>query len=346
MKRRVQFRILPSHAGRPLVEFLTQRFPYHDHTGWAARIAQRRVCVNGQAATDEHRLEMGDLVEYLADDIPEPRVNLNVTVVFEDADLLVINKPPNLPSHPSGRYFNHTLWAVLKTCWGLEQPTLINRLDRETSGLTLVAKNEQAAKQLRAEFSSRRVAKKYLALVEGVFPPRLEARGLLLPDAASPVKKKLRFVCAETPPPGQASQWAETVFQSLETVCGAFSKAGKSRPVSLIEVLPTTGRRHQIRATLQTLGFPIVGDKLYGHDPAFFVRFCKDQLTDDDRARLWLDRQALHAASLRIQHPCTRQMLELEVPLPADVAILLATLRGKQDLTHKRTQSFRCQAGE
>lgn len=329
MKRRIQFHIPQAHAGLPLVEFLAQRFPYHDRTGWVDRIAQRRVCVNGHAAIAEHRLDLGDLVEYLADDIPEPRVNLNVTTVFEDADLLVINKPPNLPSHPGGRYFNHTLWAVLKTRFGLAHPILINRLDRETSGLTLVAKNEQVAKQLRAEFSSRRVEKRYLALVEGVFPPRLEARGRLVPDADSPVKKKMKFVVAEAAPPEQASQWAETVFQGLENLEGDASKAGKSGPVSLIEALPRTGRLHQIRATLQTLGFPVVGDKLYGHDPAFFVRFCKDQLTDDDRARLRLDRQALHASNLRLPHPRTQRMLEVEAPLPADMAALLAAMRGQ-----------------
>jgi 23S rRNA pseudouridine955/2504/2580 synthase/23S rRNA pseudouridine1911/1915/1917 synthase len=327
MKRRIQFHIPQAHAGRPLLEFLAQRFPYHDHTGWAERIAQRRVCVNGHAAADEQRLAQDDLVEYLTDDIPEPRVNLNVTVVFEDADLLVINKPPNLPSHPGGRYFNHTLWAVLKTRFGLEQPTLINRLDRETSGLTVVAKTVEAAKRLHVEFRSRRVEKRYLALVEGVFPPRLEARGLLVPDADSPVKKKLKFVATETAPLEQASQWAETVFQGLETVGGDSSKAWKSGPISLIEVRPHTGRLHQIRATLQSVGFPVVGDKLYGHDPAIFVRFCQDQLTDDDRERLRLDRQALHAANLCIQHPRTHRNLELEAPLPTDMAALFADLK-------------------
>ncbi|TAN37487.1 MAG: RluA family pseudouridine synthase [Verrucomicrobia bacterium] len=327
MKRRIQFHIPQAYAGLSLLEFLAQRFPYHDQTGWAERIAQHRLQVNHRPVEAACALARGDLVEYIASDIPEPRVNLDVTVIFEDADLFAINKPPNLPSHPGGRYFQHTLWARLKTHFGLAQPMLINRLDRETSGLTLVAKNEQAAKELRTEFSSRRVEKKYLALVEGVFPPRLAARGLLLPDPDSPVKKKVKFVSAEVAPPEHASRWAETVFQGLETVSGDVSKAWKSGPVSLIEALPTTGRLHQIRATLQTLGFPVVGDKLYGHDPAIFVRFCKDELTDEDRARLRMDRQALHAASLRIQHPRTRRMLELEAPLPADMAALLAAMR-------------------
>jgi 23S rRNA pseudouridine955/2504/2580 synthase/23S rRNA pseudouridine1911/1915/1917 synthase len=328
MKRRIQLRIPTLFAGVTLLEFLIRRFPYHDAAGWQERLAQRRVQVGDHPADGAQVLALGDLVEYLADDLPEPRVNLDVTVLFEDADLLVINKPPNLPCHPSGRYFHHTLWAVLKTRFGMEQPLLVNRLDRETSGLTIVAKTAEAGKLLSAEFSARRVEKQYLVLVEGAFPPCVEARGLLLPDADSPVRKKLKFVAAEAAPPELASKWAETVFRNVETLSSAVTAPGlPADPVSLVEATPVTGRLHQLRATLQSLGFPVVGDKLYGHDPALFIRFCQDQLSDGDRAVLRLDRQALHASQLRIRHPRTQQMLDLEAPLPADMAALLAELR-------------------
>jgi 23S rRNA pseudouridine955/2504/2580 synthase/23S rRNA pseudouridine1911/1915/1917 synthase len=351
VQRRIQFQLPRAYAGATLLDFLVRRFPYHDAAGWGARLVQNRVHVNGQAADAARVLAPGDLVEYLASDLPEPRVNLDVTILFEDDDLLAVNKPPNLPSHPGGRYFQHTLWAVLKTRFGLEQPVLINRLDRETSGVTLIAKTDKAGKFLRAEFSTRRVEKKYLALVEGEFPERVETRGLLVPDPDSPVKKKMKFIAADAAPADAASQWCETVFQRLETVGAGFSRdwnvspstfpsLGKNGenfskpwksagPVSLLEARPLTGRLHQLRATLHALGFPVVGDKLYGHDPAFFTRFCQDQLTDDDRARLRLDRQALHAASLRLRHPRTRRTLELEAPLPADMAALLAALRSQ-----------------
>ena len=216
MKRRIQFRLPKDIPATTLLDFLVQRFPYHDATGWSERIAQQRVHLDGRPAEGTQRLEPGSLVEYLADDLPEPPVNLNVSVLFEDTELLAINKPPNLPCHPAGRYFHHTLWAVLKTRFGVEQPALINRLDRETSGVTLVAKNEEIGKLLRAEFSSRRVEKKYLALVEGVFPARLEARGLLVPETAAPVKKRVKFIATETRPTEKTSQWSETVFQALE----------------------------------------------------------------------------------------------------------------------------------
>ena len=328
MKRRIQSRIPRLFAGATVLDFLVRRFPYHDAAGWAERLAQGRVQVGGQPADGAQVLALNDVVEYLADDLPEPRVNFEVTVLFEDAELLVVNKPPNLPCHPSGRYFHHTLWAVLKTRFGMEQPLLVNRLDRETSGLTIVAKNAEAGKLLNAEFSARRVEKKYLVLVEGVFPAHVEARGLLVPDTDSPVRKKLKFVAAETAPAEMTKQWAETVFQNVETLRPSVDGPGqRGGPVSLVEATPTTGRLHQLRATLQSLGFPVVGDKLYGYDPELFIRFCQDQLTDADRARLRLDRQALHASKLRIQHPRTQQMLDLEAPLPPDMAGLLASLR-------------------
>ena len=331
MKRRIQIRVPPLFAGVTLVDFLVQRFPYHDAAGWSERLAQQRVHLDGRPAAGTQPLVPGALVAYLADDLPEPPVNLDVTVLYEDDDLLAVNKPPNLPCHPAGRYFHHTLWAVLKTRFGVEQPALINRLDRETSGLTLVAKNAAAATQLAAEFSSRRVEKKYLVLVEGAFPARLEARGLLVPDTDSPVRKKLKFVAAEDVPAEPTKQWAETVFQGLETLTPVFSKPWKSAgPISLVEATPLTGRLHQLRATLHALGFPIVGDKLYGHNPALFIRFCQDELSDDDRSLLRMDRQALHASKLRIQHPRTGHMLELEAPLPADMAALLGTLQTHQ----------------
>lgn len=328
MKRRIQFRLPKDFPEATLLDFLVRRFPYHDAAGWSERIAQQRVQIDGRPVVGTHMLRPGSLVEYLADDLPEPPVNRAVVALYEDDDLLAVNKPPNLPCHPAGRYFHHTLWAVLKERWGVAQPTLINRLDRETSGVTLVAKNETAAKLLRTEFSSRRVEKKYLALVEGAFPERIETRGLLVPETAAPVKKRVKFIATPSRPAEKTSQWSETVFQALETVTPVFPEHGKiSGPVSLIEAAPLTGRLHQLRATLQALGFPIVGDKLYGHDPALFIRFCQDQLTDEDRAQLRLDRQALHAASLRIQHPRTKHILELEAPLPTDMSALLAELR-------------------
>jgi 23S rRNA pseudouridine955/2504/2580 synthase/23S rRNA pseudouridine1911/1915/1917 synthase len=302
----------------PLGEFLAARFPYRTRAAWDAEIVAGRVRVNGCAVVPGRTLVFRDCIETLVPEGPEPPVCQTVGVILDDPDFLVIDKPANLPVQPGGRYFRHTLWAWLKDSFGLAAPILINRLDRETSGLMLVARHERAARALRAQFAARTVEKRYLALVEGRFPDAAEAAGCLVEDPASPVRKKRLFrLCEPASMADEAmragSAWAETRFRRL-------SEHG---PLSLVEARPLTGRLHQIRATLQALGFPVVGDKLYGFDPAAFLRFCADELTDDDRRRLRLSRQALHAAGLRFRHPRTRDWLDYAAPLPADLAELI-----------------------
>lgn len=315
MKRQIRHKMPPEQAGVMLLDFLATRFTYHSRQDWQQRIDEQRVLVNDVAAVADRILAAGDEVEFIAHDIPEPPVSFDVKIIFEDYDVMVVDKPANLPCHPAGRYFNHTLWAYLKTRHCLESPILINRIDRETSGLVLVAKHAKAEAKLRAQFAQRRVVKRYMVLVEGPFPERLQARGWLLPDPGSGVNKRRRFVagttgsdasCSENPPDGE---WAETDFRFLSTANG----------VSMVEATLHTGRLHQIRATLSSLGYSVVGDKLYGPDPMMFLRFCSDALTPEDHRRLRMTRQALHAVELEFQHPATGETMHFEAPLPADM---------------------------
>jgi RluA family pseudouridine synthase len=317
MKRRIKHTLPAGHKEVALLDFLAGRFTYHTREQWRERIEERRVMVNEAAAMADRILAAGDTVEFIAHDIVEPPVCFDVTVVYEDYDVMVINKPANLPCHPAGRYFNHTLWAYLKTHRCLEAPILVNRLDRETSGLVLVAKHAGVEARCRSQFAGRSVLKRYIVLVEGLFPDSLRARGWMMPDPESGVHKRRRFEPSErkpepdATPPGQ--EWAETDFRRLSYVNG----------VSEVEAILHTGRLHQIRATLHSLGYPVVGDKLYGPDPLMFVRFCTDALTAEDRHRLRMDRQALHAIELDFTHPSTGQLMHFEAPLPADMYAIL-----------------------
>lgn len=321
MKRRIKHTLPPGQKEVVLLDFLASRFTYHTRDQWRERIEEKRVMVNDRAAEAGRMLQAGDTVEFIAQDIAEPPVCFDVAVVFEDYDVMVINKPANLPCHPAGRYFNHTLWAYLKTRHCLEAPILINRLDRETSGLVVVAKHPGVEARCRAQFAQRRVVKRYIVIVEGLFPDTLEARGWMRPDPESGVHKRRRFELSglnpESRPPAPGAvpgaEWAETDFRRLSQVNG----------VSEVEAVLHTGRLHQIRATLHSLGFPVVGDKLYGPDPMMFVRFCTDALTVEDRRRLRMDRQALHALELEFQHPATDQLLQFEAPLPSDMMAVL-----------------------
>ncbi len=340
MKREMIFIVPDAAKGTVAVDFLAARFSYHDRAGWCERIGAGAVTVNERPCTPETVLRSGDRLAYEPDDRPEPPVDFTVGIISDDADLLLVNKSGNLPCHPGGRYFNHTLWAWLKTERGLDDFTFVNRIDRETSGLVVIAKNFAASENCRKQFSGRKVVKRYQALVEAAdFPAEIEASGWLVADTESAIRKKRKFIAVDTRQAGslryvsQASslpclpvsaapsadaEWAETKFRLIKQ-CGE---------IALIEAEPHTGRLHQIRATLLAMGTPIVGDKLYGVDETLFLRFCKDTLTDADRARLRMDRQALHASGLTFRHPKFGRLVTVDLELPDDIRQLADILGG------------------
>ena len=315
MTREMTFTIRDKDAGKTLNAFLAARFTYHTEEAWARLIADGRVRVNGRNAGPAAALKAGDELRYEASDIPEPWVDERFGTVLDDPLLLVVDKSGNLPCHPGGRYFNHTLWALLKARCGVPDPVLVNRIDRETSGLVVVGKTPEAARNMTKQFAAHSVVKRYTVFVEGEFPERLDAAGWLSADPASAIRKKRRFTPAEagSDKPDKAAEWAETGFERVRA-CGGFSA---------VTALPRTGKLHQIRATLLSLGYPVVGDKLYGVDETFFLKFCEDALTDADWGRLRLRRQALHAAYLRFRHPRCGTLIEAVAPLPEDMSALL-----------------------
>ncbi|MFW5802484.1 MAG: RluA family pseudouridine synthase [Verrucomicrobiota bacterium] len=296
MKRRATTRIGPDDAGATLPEFLQRRFTYHTRERWLELILERRVLLNGKPAALEQTLAAGDHLEYIADDIPEPPVSTNFSVVHEDSDMLVVDKPGNLPCHPAGRFFHNTLWRLLQQNGYAANLRFVHRLDRETSGLVVIAKSATAARTLGRQFERREVKKVYQVLVEGQFPHTLTAEGEMLPDTTSEVRKKRRLRLDDSPD-RTSPRYAFTEFRRLEF----------QGDLTLVEARPTTGRLHQIRASLHALGFPVAGDKLYGLDETLYLRFIRDALSDDDRATLRFPRQALHAAQLILAHPTTRK---------------------------------------
>ncbi len=318
MERKNSVLIQTQQAGQQLLDFVSQRFTYRNREEWQAELAADRFLLNNGGARAEYILAPGDRLVYLMPALVEPPVDSGYAVLHEDDDLLVINKPAPLPCHPGGRFFAHTLWALLKENHTLANPRLVNRLDRETSGIVLVAKNKATARQCQEQFAQHRVDKVYLVLVEGNFPDtpvEVEAAGWLGPDPNSAIRKKMRLYPAKKDAPPGAVE-CSTAFRRLSSA--------SNTSLSLLEARPHTGRCHQIRASLLHLGFPVVGDKLYGVDEQLFLRFQEDSLSAADHARLRLPRQALHSASLRLQHPASGQELHFSAPLPPAIAALMA----------------------
>lgn len=311
MRRKVALRIGARETGFSVLDLLAERFRYQSRSEWQRDIQAGRVRLNQAPVSAENRLSPGDVLSYHPPRNLEPKVHRDYEILYRDDAILVINKPGNLPCHPGGRYFSHTLWALLKEREGIENIHFVHRLDRETSGLVLVAADPESARICQTGFESGAVRKVYRALVEGDFPSApLTAEGCLLPDADSPVRKKRRFVstCGKTTIPDGA-QRCRTRFRLVK----------RHGPMSLVEARPDTGRLHQIRATLLGMGYPVVGDKLYGVDDALFLKFIEDGLTPEDRARLRIDRQALHASELSFRHPRTGAEMSFRASIPDDM---------------------------
>ena len=293
-----------SGNGLTLIDFLSGRFTYRSKEEWITRINSGEITLNNKIVPPETLLVLHDCVEYRPEDIEEPPADLDYRIVFEDGSLLVIDKPGNLCMHPAGPFFKHTLWHLLCSKYGTIH--FVNRLDRETSGLLLAVKEPKLAKQLAKSVSFKR----YLAVVHGEFPEELLADGFLV-DANSVVRKKRKFVSQmpDNPP-----------FESAKT---AFVRQKYVNGMSLVEATLFTGRMHQIRATLFSLGFPVAGDKLYGPDERFYLKQSSGELSADDLAKLLISRQALHSVELEFIHPQSKEKLVFNSPLPAELQSLL-----------------------
>lgn len=289
-----------SAANLCLADYLAGRFTYRTREEWVARIISGEITVNEQIVPPEKVLELHDRIEYRPQDIIEPEADLDHQVLFEDDHLMVIAKSGNLCMHPAGPFFKHTLWHLLCSKYGSIH--FVNRLDRETSGLLIAVKDPKLAKAVSHNIRE----KSYLVIVHGNFPETAVADGFLI-NANSVIRKKRRFVSQmpENPP-----------FESAKTT---FKRLAYANGMSLLEATLFTGRMHQIRATVHSLGYPVAGDKLYGVDENFYLKQRAGELTDQDMEKLLIPRQALHSAVLRFTHPVTGKELHFDLDLPEDM---------------------------
>lgn len=316
LRRIVRSRVPDRFAGMRLADYLAARFTYLTPERWRELVAAGAVRISGLKVRPSRRLDGGEFVEF--DPPPgrdEPPVRTDYEVLMETEDFLAVCKPPGLPVHPGGIFFRNTLVMLMRERYGIVYP--VNRLDRETSGITLLARSSAAARALANLFCLHRVEKQYTALVHGVFPGSLTAEGVLSADPASRIRKKQRFTPA---PPSGDSHFCRTRFELLLT----------DGRLSAVKCLPATGRLHQIRATLYALGFPLAGDKLYGLDETMFLRHAEGTLTEEDKVKLILPHQALHAGVLRFVSPFTKEEIRLEVPPPRDMQEILRRMAGKK----------------
>jgi 23S rRNA pseudouridine1911/1915/1917 synthase len=323
-----QFVVGPETAGVRLDQFLQIQAPDLSRTRLQALIAGGQVLVTGGAAKSSHRLRAGARITV---EVPPPEpVTLQpepipLAIVYEDADLLVINKPAGLVVHPGAGHRTGTLvHALLAHCGpslsgigGVRRPGIVHRLDRGTSGLLVVAKHDQAHVALARQLKARTVERRYVALVHGRVA---HAAGVIETAIGRDPRDRLRMAVR----PAEAGRPAVTRYRVLERFI-------RPSPLTLVEATLGTGRTHQIRVHLAHLGAPVVGDRTYRRgapplDPEFAQHVAA------------LDGQALHAATLGFLHPRTGAPHRFEAPPPPAFAALLAWLRDLPGTAGPRTR--------
>jgi 23S rRNA pseudouridine1911/1915/1917 synthase len=309
-------------AGERLDRFLARRLAGLSRSRLKQLIEAGRVSESGATLSDpSQKVKAGQVIQV---ELPAPIAAMPeaqaipLSVLHEDEDLIVVDKPAGMVVHPApGNPDNTLVNALIAHCGeslsgigGERRPGIVHRLDKDTSGLIVAAKNDFAHGRLAADFAARRIDRRYLAVAWGLPMPR---EGEIAGDIGRhPVDRKRMAVVK------RAGKPALTRYRVLEAL---------GPTASLIECRLATGRTHQIRVHLASIGHPLLGDPIYGRQTSER----RARLTSDGRnALVGLGRQALHAASLGFMHPRTGACLAFESPLPADMTRLINALKSRQ----------------
>ncbi|MBM4463984.1 MAG: RluA family pseudouridine synthase [Chloroflexi bacterium] len=295
-----------SEGGQRLDKYVAQTVPDLSRSRARKLIEEGLVKVNGGLAKPSYRVEVGDLV-VVHIPLPEPMEvrpeAIPLNIVYEDEGIIVVNKPAGMVVHPAYGHRTGTLVnAVLAHCPELARaedalrPGIVHRLDKDTSGLIIVAKNDLACRHLQRQFKRREVKKVYLALLEGSLEP---ARGVIEAPIGRDKKRRKRMAVM------RGGREARTEYQVVEYFHGGGG-------YTLVEAEPRTGRTHQVRIHFASIGHPLAGDLVYG--------FRKQRLSS-------LQRQFLHARTLGFRLPGSDEYIELMAELPDDLRVVLEELK-------------------
>jgi len=330
-------------SGQRLDQFLATQLPDTSRSRVQQLIAEEKALVGGAPAKASLKLRGGEEITVLGDPVLPPlraiAEDIPLHVIYEDADLAVVNKPAGMMVHAGagatddernrGTLVNALLhrFGKLSEVSGDLRTGIVHRLDKETSGLIVVAKNDSAHRKLAVQFAQRQVKKRYVALVHG-WPAK---KGTINTAISRDAIRRTRMTTK-----GREGRTAVTHYEVRQQIDSPYGK------LALVDVRIETGRTHQIRVHLSSIGHPVVGDALYGAPrelrPTPAWRSLRKRDTDSDGAAvlsrtvpavLSLDRNFLHAAAIEFAHPKTGRPLAFEAPLPEELEVFLANVAGE-----------------
>lgn len=314
-------------AGQRLDQFLASQIPDVSRARVQQMLAEEKALVNGEAAKSSLKLRGGEQITILGNPQPPPlraiAEDIPLDIVYEDGDVAVVNKPAGMMVHVGAGATEHqrnrgtlvnallSRFQQLSEVGGESRPGIVHRLDKETSGLIVVAKNDVAHRKLALQFSKREVKKCYTALVHG-WPAK--DRGTINSPISRDQIRRTRMTTK-----GSGGRSALSHYEVRERLASSFGK------FALVDVRIETGRTHQIRVHMASIGHPIVGDSLYGAPKELKRGTVK--APPGTPAVLTLGRNFLHAASVEFNQPRTGDALSLGAPLPDELTTFLEQLR-------------------
>jgi 23S rRNA pseudouridine1911/1915/1917 synthase len=309
----VPFEVEKKFDGLRIDRFLTQRLTSYSRSKIQKILSNARVMKGERLVRASTKVFAGEKISVAYLRRPEEPLAAEacLPVLFEDDDLLVIDKPADLLSHPTDKIVKRTVIGVLRHSRpDLPSIHLLHRLDRETSGVLVLAKNADAARAWTKAMVRGKIHKEYLALVRGV--PK--AREGVIDWPIGREGKAVRVRQWINAPDAKEAVTAYQVVRSFES----------ENSFSLVRAFPRTGRLHQIRVHLAALGHPLLGDPLYNGDGSVYLKMTQQESIETERAALGFPRVALHAAAISFPHPVSGQSLRVESPFPADMACFMA----------------------
>ncbi len=286
--------VRPEHQDFSLLDSLVARFSYHSREEWEKLIVQEKLKINGKVAGLESTVKKGDQILYLVENYTEPEVPTHFEVIHEDDDFMLVDKPAGVPIHRTGRIFFNTFTSILRRHFDNEELSPMHRLDRDTGGLILFAKNKDISARFQKHLDKILLKKIYIAVVHGRFPDHIHRVDMALQEK-SDSEIRLKMYAS---PSGKASTTLFRLQKIIEKPFGLLEP-----PFSVLEAELITGRKHQIRAHLSELGYPIVADRLYAHQGVYYKKMLNTPLTASDLAVLGSKHQMLHAYKVQLYLP-------------------------------------------